>query len=79
MNIPEFGSVPHEYSVSWVAQLTQRLRTTFQQLNTFQPILAGSIFTGTDGRFATEASLADLKSGQAYIDTTAGNVLKVKP
>lgn len=79
MNIPDFGSVPATYTQGWFAQMTQRLRTTFQQLNTPQPIQAGSIFTGEDGRFATQADLADLRSGQVYIDTSASNVLKVKP
>jgi hypothetical protein len=79
MNIPEFGSVPREYNPGWFSQMTQRLRTTFQQLNAFQPILAGRILTGDDGRFPTQADLANLRSGEVYIDTSASNVLKVKP
>lgn len=79
MNVPEFGSVPTEYRQAWFAQMLQRLRTTFNQLNTFQPVLAGQILTGEDNRFPTQADLANLRKGEVYIDTAAGNVLKVKP
>lgn len=79
MNVPEFGSVPSQYTPAWFAQMLQRLRTTFNQLNTYQPILAGQILTGEDGRFPTQADLANLRKGELYIDTSAGNVVKAKP
>lgn len=78
MNIPEFGSPPAQYSPGWTAQMLQRLRTTFNQLNAFQPLLAGKLLTPV-GKFPTQANLAQLDSGEVYIDTAAGNVLKVKP
>lgn len=78
MNIPEFGTAPSVYTQSWFSQMTQRLRTTFIQLNSFQPLLAGKILT-EPGKFPTQADLADLRSGEVYIDTAAANVLKVKP
>jgi hypothetical protein len=78
MNVPEFGSVPLTYSPGWFSQMTQRLRTTFNQLNTFQPILAASILADAN-KFPTDANYADLRSGEFYVDTTAGNVLKMKP
>lgn len=78
MNIPEFGNPPPEYTSTWFAQMLQRLRVTFNQLNTFQPVLAASVHT-QPGKFPTQLDLANLRSGDMYIDTAAANVLKVKP
>lgn len=76
MNVPEFGNVPPEYSASWLTNMIGRLRVTFNQLNTYQPILAGQMLTS---KFPTDVDYAELRSGEVYIDTTASNVLKVKP
>jgi hypothetical protein len=49
----------------------------FQQINAVQPINITSLNINVE-RMPTQADLADLRVGDVYRDTTAGNVLKVK-
>jgi hypothetical protein len=49
----------------------------FQQINAVQPINITSLNINVE-RMPTQADLANLRVGDVYRDTTAGNVLKVK-
>jgi hypothetical protein len=49
----------------------------FQQLNAVQPISIAQLNIDVE-RFPTQANLADLRVGDVYRDSSAGNVLKIK-
>ena len=59
---------------------------TLRSLDSLTPVIAGLSFTEPDlanpGTFVvslpTQADYANLRAGDVYYDTTAGNVLKVK-
>lgn len=90
---PRLPSAPPQYDPSYQDQLTNLLRLYFNQLDNQSPINISTQRVGTNviaalsapptpGTSApslpTEADLADLRIGDVYYDTTAGNVLKVK-
>lgn len=73
-NLPSAPQVPDRV---YLDHLTNVLRLYFTEINAVQTIgIAGANID--IGRLPTEASLATLRSGDVYRDTTAGNVLKVK-
>ena len=49
----------------------------FQKISAVQPLNITSLNINVE-RLPTEASLASLRSGDVYRDTTANNVLKIK-
>jgi hypothetical protein len=69
--------MPQEYSQSVMRLLVASLRRWFAANAQYQDRLASNIFVDPD-KFPTEADLANLRVGQVYRDTAAGNVLKVK-
>lgn len=90
---PRLPNATSEYSSSMMNQLLNTLRLYFNQLDSVGPVAAGTQFAGTDviaglsfapnpgattPSLPTEADLANLRVGDIYYDTTAGNVLKVK-
>jgi hypothetical protein len=53
------------------------LNLFFQQLNAVQPISVSQLNIDVE-RLPTQANLADLRVGDVYRDSSAGNVLKIK-
>lgn len=74
---PRLPSAPQEYSEAYMSQLLNVLYLYLQSINAVQPINITSLNINVE-RLPTEANVADLRSGDVYRDTTAGNALKVK-
>jgi hypothetical protein len=53
------------------------LNLFFNQLNAVQPISVSQLNIDVE-RLPTQANLADLRVGDVYRDSSAGNVLKIK-
>lgn len=90
---PRLPSAPPEYDPSYQDKFTNLLRLYFTQLDNSSPINISTQRNGanliaalsappspgtTAPSFPTQADLANLRIGDVYYDTTAGNVLKVK-
>jgi hypothetical protein len=75
---PRLPTAPEEYSEPFMSAFSKVLYLYFQQINAVQPINITSLNINVE-RMPTQASLATLRSGDVYRDTTAGNVLKIKP
>lgn len=90
---PRLPNASAEYDRSVMNQVLNVLRLYFNQLDSAGPIAAASQFNGTNiiaglsfapnpgsttPSLPTQADLANLRVGDIYYDTTAGNVLKVK-
>ena len=75
---PNLALAPVEYDQEYMNKLNNTLRLFFNNLDAVQPISVANL--NIDIRtLPTEAALSTLRSGDVYRDTTAGNVLKVKP
>lgn len=75
---PRLPDAPAEYDPQFMAQLAQVLRLYFEQLSALQQINIAKL--NIDIRtLPTEVDLANLRSGDVYVDTTAGHALKIKP
>ena len=74
---PNLPIAPVEYSQQYLDQLTHVLRLYFAQLDSPTISAAAGLILDID-RLPTQTSLATLRAGTVYRDTTAGNVLKVK-
>jgi hypothetical protein len=74
---PRLPTTPGEYNVTFMNQLLNVLYLYFQRLDGIQPINVAQLNFDLN-TLPTDASLATLRSGDVYRDTTAGNVLKVK-
>ena len=74
---PNLPIAPVEYSQQYIGQLTNVLRRYFAQLDSPGVSAAAGLVLDID-RLPTQTSLATLRTGTVYRDTTAGNVLKVK-
>jgi len=90
---PRLPNAPEEYDPLYVNQLLSLLRLYFNQIDNIGPISVTSQKNGSDVISAlsfppvpntvlpslpTQADLANLRVGDVYYDTTAGNVLKIK-
>lgn len=83
---PRLPSAPLEYNQRFMDQLMQTLRLYFSQLDNSGPLQGTTLNLSTIDQLTglevvgipTQASLATLKVGDIYYDTTAGNVLKIK-
>jgi hypothetical protein len=90
---PRLPSAPPVYDQSYQDQLTNLLRLYFNQLDNNSPINVSTQRNGTNliaalsapptpgtatPSLPTQADLANLRVGDVYYDTTAGNALKVK-
>ena len=70
--------IPTEtYSQAYLEQLTNVLRLYFAQLDNPGFSAASGLNLNIE-KLPTQTSLATLRAGDVYRDTTAGNVLKVK-
>jgi len=74
---PNLPVAPPEYDRIYFEQLTNVLRLYFAQLDNPGFSAASGLNLNVD-TLPTQTSLADLRAGDVYRDTTAGNVLKVK-
>jgi hypothetical protein len=75
---PRLPDAPAEYDQQFMAQMAQVLRLYFEQLSALQQINIAKL--NIDVRtLPTQADVAGLRSGDVYVDTSAGNVLKIKP
>jgi hypothetical protein len=90
---PRLPNAPDEYDAGAMNRLMNILRIYFNQLDNAGPIAASTQFNGTSivaglsfapnpgsttPSLPTQADAANLRVGDIYYDTTAGNVLKVK-
>jgi hypothetical protein len=74
---PNLPIAPQEYDRIYFEQLTNVLRLYFAQLDNPGFSAASSLNLNID-TLPTQTSLATLRIGDVYRDTTASNVLKVK-
>jgi hypothetical protein len=74
---PRLPVAPNEYSPVYMSQMLNILNLFFQQLNAVQPISVAQLNIDVE-RFPTQADVGDLRVGDVYRDSSAGNVLKVK-
>jgi len=75
---PSLPLAPEEYERAYFDKLNSVLRLFFNQLNSVGPIGASTLNLDIN-TLPTQASIATLRSGDVYRDTTAGNVLKINP
>ena len=75
---PVLPIAPDEYDRMYQNQLNRTLAVFFNKLVS-DGVLNIISLTVDINKFPTDAVLATLRSGDVYRDTTAGNVLKVKP
>ena len=75
---PSLPIAPSEYDPRYQDQLNNVLRLYFSQLDNPGLSRASGLNLNLN-TLPTQTSLASLRSGDVYRDTTAGNVLKVKP
>ena len=74
---PNLPVAPREYDAVFFEQFTNVLRLYFAQLD--NPGFSAASGLNLDlNTLPTQTSLADLRVGDVYRDTTASNVLKVK-
>lgn len=74
---PNLPLAPSEYERRYQDQLNNILRLYFNQLNNPGDI-GGSTLNLNPVTLPTQANLANLRSGDVFFDTSAGNVLKIK-
>lgn len=83
---PRLPSSPVEYDQQFMDEFIRILRLYFAQLDNIGPIQGSTLNLSTLNQttglnivgIPTQASLATLRVGDVYYDTTAGNVLKIK-
>jgi hypothetical protein len=75
---PVLSAPPAEYDVGFFTRTLAELRQYFERANAPVPVNAATLNININ-TLPTQVSLATLASGDVYRDTTAGNVLKVKP
>ena len=75
---PNLALAPAEYDQEYVNKLNNTLRLFFNNLDAVQQLSIARLNIAIS-TLPTEADVASLRSGDVYRDTTAGNVLKVKP
>jgi hypothetical protein len=75
---PRLPTPPLAYDDIFMAEYNRVLYLFFQNISAVQPINITSLNINV-ARLPTEASLSTLRSGDVYRDTSAGNVLKIKP
>ncbi len=75
---PSLVNAPETYSRTFLDSLVAELRRYFDRVNS--PYQANLTTLNLNiSQLPTDAALATLASGDVYRDTTAGNVLKIKP
>lgn len=75
---PSFGTAPLGYIGSFFDGVLREIRAFADRINQPYPHNASTLNIDI-GTLPTEADIATLRSGDVYRDTTASNVLKIKP
>lgn len=75
---PRLGQAPVQYEQRFFDTIIAELIAWATRLNNPYPHNASTLNININ-TLPTEASLATLRSGDVYRDTTASNVLKIKP
>lgn len=68
---------PDEYNKPYFDRLVNVYNLFFQQINAVQAVSVAQLNIDIN-TLPTQTSLANLRVGDVYRDTTAGNVLKIK-
>lgn len=74
---PRLPVAPDGYSAVYMSQMMNVFNLFFTQLTAVQPINISQLNIDVE-RLPTQANLADLRVGDVYRDSSAGNVLKIK-
>lgn len=74
---PNLPRPPEAYEPQYFNQLTNILTLYFQQISAVQQVNAAKVNIDLS-TLPTQADLANLRPGDVYRDSTAGNVLKIK-
>lgn len=77
MQPPRLPAPPAQYDSSYFNQLLNVLRLYFNMQAAVQPVQAAKLNINVD-TLPTQADLPNLRVGDVYRDTTAGDVLKIK-
>jgi hypothetical protein len=83
---PNLPVAPTEYNKAFMDQLLKILQLYFTQVSNNGPLQGSTLNLSTIDQISgqqaivlpTQASLANLRTGDIYYDTSAGNVLKIK-
>lgn len=75
---PVLSEPPDGYDRGFTARLMSELRAYFERANAPHAMNASTLNISVK-TLPTQVSLATLSSGDVYVDTSAGNVLKIKP
>jgi hypothetical protein len=75
---PVLGDAPEQYERGYFNRLILELKGYFDRANAPVPGNLATLNINTK-TLPTQASLATLKSGDVYVDTSASYVLKIKP
>jgi hypothetical protein len=78
MAAPLLPLPPQEYDSIYMLNFVRTLDTYFRQLEAIRHLNVASVNANIN-TLPTQADLANLRSGDIYRDTGAGNALKVKP
>ena len=71
---PVLGNPPSQYDAAYFNDMARKLRIAFEQLNVQGPLQVETLNISN-----LPTSTVGLKSGDIWVDTGAGNVLKVVP
>jgi hypothetical protein len=74
---PRLINAPNQYDRAYQDQLNNVLRLYFNEVGAQRDWAVLGLSIAVD-RMPTQADVADLRVGDVYRDTSAGNVLKVK-
>lgn len=74
---PRLPVAPLEYTPTYMSQMLNVFNLFFNQLTAVQPINVAQLNINVN-TLPTQADLANLRVGDVYRDSSAGNVLKVK-
>lgn len=75
---PRLPRAPEQWTPQYQAEFNRELTAFFRQIVNAYAVNAGSLNININS-LPTQADLATLRSGDVYRDTTASQVLKVKP
>ena len=74
---PRLPVAPLEYTPTYMSQMLNVFNLFFNQLTAVQPINVSQLNIDVE-RLPTQADVANLRVGDVYRDSSAGNVLKIK-
>lgn len=77
MTPPSLPLPPNNYDVTYFLRLISTLSLYFNSLGAVRPLSVSKLNIDL-ATLPTEADVANLRTGDVYRDSTAGNVLKVK-